>query len=319
MSESSIIEKKIDEFNPGDVVDGYFIIRTMDKKTSSNGKTFYDLTIVDKTGSINTKIWDAEKGVGFEANNFVKIRGEVTVWRDIKQFKVYRIRHVVKEDKVDIEDYVQSAPYKSSVMLEEVMGYISEFKNEDIRRLTETLVSSKMEKLLYYPAAKENHHAIRGGLLYHILRMIKSGEKLLEVYTELDSDLVFSGVILHDLSKIEEMESNELGIVSDYTMEGKLLGHIVQGIKEIDRVGKELGIDQETSLLIQHMILSHHYYPEYGSPRFPMIPEAEILHYLDIIDARIYDMNKALKEVEPGEFTNRIWTLDNRQLYKREV
>lgn len=319
MSEGSIVEKKIDEFNPGDVVDGFFIIRTLDKKTSSNGKTFYDLTIVDKTGSINTKIWDADKGVGFAANDFVKIRGEVTVWRDIKQFKVYKIRHVADEDMVDIEDYVQSAPYKSSVMLEQVMNYISEFKNDDIKRLTETLVNSKSEKLLYYPAAKENHHAIRGGLLYHILRMIKAGEKLLEVYTELDSDLVFSGVILHDLSKIEEMESNELGIVSDYTREGKLLGHIIQGIKEIERVGRELGIDQETSLLLQHMILSHHYYPEYGSPRFPMIPEAEILHYLDIIDARIYDMNKALNEIEPGEFTNRIWTLDNRQLYKREV
>lgn len=319
MSEGSIVEKKIDEFNPGDVVDGFFIIRTLDKKTSSNGKTFYDLTIVDKTGSINTKIWDADKGVGFAANDFVKIRGEVTVWRDIKQFKVYKIRHVADEDMVDIEDYVQSAPYKSSVMLEQVMNYISEFKNDDIKRLTETLVNSKSEKLLYYPAAKENHHAIRGGLLYHILRMIKAGEKLLEVYTELDSDLVFSGVILHDLSKIEEMESNELGIVSDYTREGKLLGHIIQGIKEIERVGRELGIDKETSLLLQHMILSHHYYPEYGSPRFPMIPEAEILHYLDIIDARIYDMNKALNEIEPGEFTNRIWTLDNRQLYKREV
>ena len=317
MSENSIKEKKIDEFVPGEKVDGYFIVRAIDKKTSSTGKTFYDLTVIDKTGSINTKIWDADKGIGFEANDFVKIRGEVTLWRDIKQFKVHKIRKVTERDEVHIEDYVQSAPYKSSEMLDEIIKYIESFNNDDIKKLTKELVDRKSEKLLYYPAAKENHHAIRGGLLFHILRMLRAGEKLLEVYTELNSDYVMSGVILHDLAKIEEMDSNELGIVSDYTKEGKLIGHIVQGIKEIDRVGRELNIDTEVSILIQHMILSHHYYPEFGSPRFPMIPEAEILHYLDIIDARIYDMDKALKDVNEGEFTNRIWTLDNRQLYKR--
>ncbi len=314
----SIVEKKIDEFEPGDKVDGFFIIRNMEKRTSTNGKIFYDLTVIDNTGSINTKIWEAEKGEGFAANDFVKIRGEVTVWKDMKQFKVHKIRKVEETDDVSLDDYVRSAPFRGSEMLETVKSYIRDMKNDDIKRLTMAMVESKEEKLLYYPAAKENHHAIRAGLLYHILRMLKSGEKLLEVYDSLDSDYVYSGVILHDLAKIEEMDSNELGIVSEYTTEGKLLGHIIQGIKDIDRMGIKLGIDEEISMLIQHMILSHHYYPDYGSPKFPMIPEAELLHYLDIIDARLYDMDKALKELKPGEFSPRIWTLDNRQIYKRK-
>lgn len=312
-----IVEKKIDEFKVGDKIDGFFVIRNMDKKVSANGKEYFDLNIVDDTGLINAKIWEAEKGSEVEGGDFVKIRGEVTEWKDVKQFKIYKLRRVVPQDGVEIEDYIQSAPYRGAEMLDEINGYIEAFKNPDIKRLTKTLVDSKTEKLLYYPAAKENHHAIRGGLLYHVLRMLRSGEKLLEVYPNLDSDLVYSGVILHDLSKIEEMEANTLGIVSEYTKEGKLLGHIIQGIKEIDRFARDLGVDEEMSLLLQHMILSHHYYPEFGSPRFPMIPEGELLHYLDIIDARLYDMEKNLRDVPEGEFSPRVWTLDNRQLYKK--
>lgn len=313
----NIVEKKIDEFEPGDKVDGFFIVRNIEKRTSSTGKEFYDLTVVDDTGTINTKIWESEKGKGISVNDFVKIRGEVNLWKDFKQFKVNKIRKVEECDNVSLEDYIQSAPYKGHEMLKIIKEYIDKIENQDIKIITKEIVEAKEEKLLYYPAAKENHHSIRSGLLYHMLRMLKSGEKLLEVYNDLDSDYVYSGIILHDLAKIEEMESNELGIVSDYTTEGKLLGHIVQGIKEIDRVGKKINADEEVSILLQHMILSHHYYPEYGSPKFPMIPEAELLHYLDIIDARLYDMDKALKEINEKEFTPRIWTLDNRQIYKK--
>ena len=122
--------------------------------------------------------------------------------------------------------------------------------------------------------------------------------------------------MLHDLSKIEEMESNELGVVSSYTPEGMLLGHIIQGIKTIDRVGSQLEADQETIILLQHLVLSHHYEPEFGSPKRPMIPEGEILHYLDLMDARMYDMQKALENVEPGGFSEKIWLLHNRNIYR---
>lgn len=309
--------KKINELEENDKVDGFFLVKSIDRKTSSNGKEYFDLILSDSTGDIVGKIWESHKGEGIQSNKVVKVRGEVTLWKNTKQFKVHKVREVTEEDNVSIDEFIQSAPIKSEDMIEEIYYYINNIKNKDIKKLVEILLERKAEKLYYYPAAKENHHSIKGGLLYHILRMLRAGKKLIEVYTELDSDLVYAGVILHDLSKIEEMESNELGVVSDYSMEGKLLGHIVQGVKEIDLVSKENNLDEEISILIQHMILSHHYYPEYGSPRFPMIPEAEILHYIDVIDARIYDMEKSLKDIEEGSFSNKIWTLDNRQLYKR--
>lgn len=311
--------KKIANLEVEDKIDGFFVIKTLDKKSATSGKEYYDLNLIDDTGMINAKIWEVEKGENISESDFVKIRGEIISWKDIKQMKIYKIRKVEETDDVRVEDYVQSAPILGTDMYEEIVSYIDNMKNEDIKNLTKALVLENKEKLIYYPAAKGNHHAIRSGLLYHILRMLRSAEKLTEIYEGLNSDLLYSGVILHDMAKTDEMLANELGIVSEYTKEGKLLGHIIQGIKNIDRVAREKGVDEEISVLIQHMILSHHYYPEHGSPKYPMIPEGELLHYLDIIDARIYDMQKALSEVEAGDFTNRIWTLDNRQLYNSKL
>ena len=197
-----------------------------------------------------------------------------------------------------------------------IKGFVDNMKNTDIQKIVSTMIEEKKEKIMYYPAAKKNHHAVRSGLLYHVSTMLKAAEKLCEVYTNLNKDLLYAGVILHDLAKIEEMDSSQLGIVSDYTVEGTLLGHIIQGIKNLELVGQRLGVDKEVVMLLQHMILSHHYEPEYGSPVKPMIPEAEVLHYLDIIDARIYDMTKVTKEIDGGSFSERLWSLENRRIYK---
>ena len=112
------------------------------------------------------------------------------------------------------------------------------------------------------------------------------------------------------------IESHELGISPGYSFEGKMLGHIIQGIKTIDRLTLEMDFPREKAIMLEHMILSHHYEPEFGSPKKPLFPEAEILHYLDIIDARMYDMEYALVATQPGEFSERVFTLENRQLYK---
>ena len=112
------------------------------------------------------------------------------------------------------------------------------------------------------------------------------------------------------------MDANELGIVSEYTVEGQLLGHITQGVKLIDNTAQKLGIDDEVSLLLQHMILSHHSEAEFGSPKKPMIPEAELLHHIDLIDSRMYEMKNALKRTEQGKFSEMIWSMDNRRIYK---
>ncbi len=313
-----MIYKKINQFTAGDYIEGFYLIKSMDCKITSNNKKYLDFILVDKTGEINAKLWEFTQGDDekYKDNLLIKIRGNVTQWQGKNQLKIDKIRRVQPEDNVHIEDFVPVAPENPKFMFSEVLKYIEKIKNSHIKKITNYIVNENKEKLLYYPAAKANHHSIRSGLLYHIKRMLMTADRLSEVYQNLNRDLLFAGVILHDIAKIYEMDANKLGIVSEYTDEGQLLGHIIQGVKIVDKVSEKIGIDKEISMLLQHMILSHHNEPEFGSPKPPMIPEAEILHYLDMIDARMYDMEKALDGIEPKNFSDKIWVLNNRKLYK---
>ncbi|MCY6483369.1 OB-fold nucleic acid binding domain-containing protein [Clostridium aestuarii] len=313
-----ILVKKIEEFEVNDRVDGFFLIKSSECRTASNSKKYLDFTISDKTGEINAKLWNYNEGDEelYKPNVLIKVRGSVTLWQGNMQFKIDRIRVGSENEGVDISDFVPSAPYSPEKMYDEVIRYISKIENEDIKNIVETIIDEMADKLMHYPAAKKNHHAVRAGLLYHTTTMLKAGEKLSEIYTFINTDLLYGGVILHDMCKIDEMDASELGIVSDYTVEGQLLGHIIEGVKKIEVTAQKVGADKEITMLLQHMILSHHYEAEYGSPKKPMIPEAQMLHYLDILDASLYDMNKALNETKEGEFSNSIWSLEKRKIYK---
>lgn len=310
--------KKIRELQSGDLVQSFFLIKAAEYKTTSNNKSYLDLTLVDQTGEITAKVWDysAETEPLYAQNMLVRVRGSVSEWQSRLQLKIDKIRIAVEEDGLDIGNFVPVAPHSPDLMYAEIQKYIGMIQNKDIHMIVSTLVTGHKEKLLLYPAAKQNHHAVRSGLLYHIMTMLHMGEKVSEVYRGLNRDLLFAGIILHDIAKTAEMNASELGIVSEYTVEGELLGHIIQGIKWIDQTAALVGADQEVSLLLQHMILSHHYEPEFGSPKRPMIPEAEILHYLDMMDARMYDMHRALEKVEDRQFSDKVWLLNNRKLYK---
>ncbi len=310
--------KTIAELKPGEKADGFYLIKNFEVKKTTNGKQYIDIELVDKTGEINAKVWDYSKETEelIVENPIVKVRGEVLEWNGARQLKVNKIRGKKTEDNVHIQELIPAAPIDLGEMLEAVSSYIKKIKDKEIRALTENILKKYEKKLYYYPAAKKNHHSYRGGLLYHNLRMLQSGEKLCQVYDFLNTDYVYAGIILHDMCKILEMESDEYGIVSDYSMEGKLLGHIIQGVKEIELEGEKIGIDREKSVILQHMVLSHHFEPEFGSPKKPMTPEAELLHFLDIIDARMFDFEHSLETIEPGQFTDKIWLLDNRNLYK---
>jgi len=312
--------KTIAELRPGEKADGFYLIKNFEVKKTTSGKQYIDIDLVDKTGEINAKVWDytKENEKIIAENTIVKVRGEVLEWNGARQLKINKIREKRAEDNVYIQELIPSAPIGLDEMLEAVSSYIKKIKDIEIRTLTDNILKKYENKLYYYPAAKRNHHSYRGGLLYHNLRMLQTGEKLCQVYDFLNPDYVYAGVILHDMCKILEMESDEYGIVSDYSMEGKLLGHIIQGIKEIEVEGERIGIDREKSVILQHMVLSHHYEPEFGSPKKPMTPEAELLHFLDIMDARMFDFEHSLETIEPGEFTDKIWLLDNRNLYKQK-
>ncbi|MEG0774828.1 HD domain-containing protein [Clostridium sp.] len=315
-----MVTKKIVDFNKGDKIEGYFLIKTIDCKITNNSSTnkYLDINLTDSTGEINGKLWECNSELEklFTDSMVVKIRGVVNEYRGKLQLKIEKIRNVTSEDKINIDDFVLSAPYKSEDMFDIILEFIEKIDNNDVKNIVENIILESSSKMMHYPAAKSNHHAIRGGLLYHTTSMLRAGEKLLEVYTHLNKDLLFAGIILHDIAKIYEMDSSELGIVSQYTTEGQLLGHIILGVNLIDRAGRETKADSEIIMLLQHMILTHHYEPEYGSPKKPMIPEAEMLHHLDILDARMYDMQKALNDVNEGDFSEKVYSLENISIYK---
>lgn len=127
---------------------------------------------------------------------------------------------------------------------------------------------------------------------------------------------MYAGVILHDIEKINELCVGSLGIASGYTVAGQLIGHLAMGVAMVEQAASELQIEGELSTLLSHMLLSHHGTPEFGSPRPPMFPEAEVLHQLDMLDSKLFEMFAALEGVEKGSFSDRIWALDNRQLYQ---
>lgn len=311
--------KKIDEFTTGEVVLAVVIIKNCILKTSAKGNQFYDLTIADKTGEMNAKIWTINDHVkeNLEDYKIFKIKAEVKEWQGQNQASIMKVQGIALDEVDDLEGLVPSAPIENELMYNEILEFIAKIEDEKINLLTYNIISKYKKELMYYPAAKKNHHSYRSGLLYHELRMLRTAEKIAEVYDGLNTDYLYSGVILHDICKIKEMASDELGIVDTYTFEGKLLGHIIMGVKEIAEEAKKIGMENETSVVLQHMILSHHYEPEYGSPVKPMVIEGEILHYLDIVDARIFDFNNVLKNVDKGDFSERVWVLDNRNVYKR--
>ena len=313
-------ERKINEFKIGESFMSFFLIRKAECKTTNNGGKYLDLVLGDSSGEITARLWDCsqEDEKQYINNVLVKVKGNVVEWQGKKQIKIDKIRLVIDEDGVNIGEFIPVAPIKAEAMYEELFQYIQKIQNQKIKETVQLIIAESGERLLTHPAAVQNHHAIRSGLLYHTLTMLKTGEKIAEIYDFLDIDLLYAGIILHDIAKIDEINANSMGLAVEYTAEGQLLGHIIQGIKRIEKAAAKVGLDVESSILLQHMILSHHYEPEFGSPKKPMIPEAELLHYLDIMDARMFDMQKALGEVEPGDFTDRVWVLNNRKLYKKD-
>lgn len=305
----------LSEIKKDDRFEGFLFVRSAERRTSQNGSQYLDLSLGDRTGEINAKVWDGAQELPV-AGSIVRVRGLITEYNGRLQLRVEKIRAANDAEDVPLDALVPCAPRPSEEMLEEVRASVDAIEQHDLRALMHRLLSDMEEELLYYPAAAKLHHAERGGLLRHITSMLHMAEKYADEYPSLDRDLLVAGVIAHDLAKVVELNASTLGIVSDYSPDGMLIGHLVRGVAHLDAVGKEMGVDAETLLMLEHMVLSHHGIPEYGSPRPPMFPEAEVLNHLDMLDARIYEMNAALVHVRAGGFSERLWSLD-RKLYKR--
>ncbi len=310
---------KIIDLKDGENIKGYYLVKRAELRVSNQSKKKYiDATLTDQTGEVNAKLWSAEETdmIYFNAGSIVKIAAKVKMWNEKPQLSISAYRSPTPEENIDISDFIPSAPIKPEILFNYVEETINSFKEDDIRLLVSSLITDKKQQFMIYPAAKSNHHSVRSGLLYHIYRMLKTAKALATVYENVNLDLLEAGIILHDLYKIEEMNISEVGLVTDYSAKGNLLGHISIGISEIESKARELHIDTENVLLLKHMLLSHHYFPEFGSPVFPMFLEAELLHHIDIIDARVYDFEEQYKKLEPMSMSEPIWSLDRRRIYK---
>ncbi len=305
------------EINSNGGVEGFCLVKSLEVKKTAKGVPFLDLILTDSSGEIGAKLWDYKEDVhgGIKLNSLIKIRGTVSMFNDALQLRIDRVRSALESDGVNMEDFVPSADYSGDAMYDYIVNTVNGFENAQLKNLVLTVLEGNKQKLLYWPAAFKLHHAIRGGLLYHTLSILKLAKAVCDIYPSLERELLYAGVILHDVAKIQEFDVSETGVVSGYTVEGSLIGHLVRGAMNIEKIGEELGIDKELLMLVEHMILSHHGEPEFGAAVRPMFLEAEILSQLDLLDARVYEISQAVSEVEPGDFTPRQWALENRKLY----
>ena len=259
--------------------DGFLLVRAAQQRTSSNGGKYLDMTLTDISGDVNAKMWDGT-AVPPPASSVIRVRGMMQEYNGHAQLRVDKMRLSTPEDNVEMDKLIPCAPRPADDMLEEILNRVDAMRSYELKQLVLRRLEDCGDRLNYMPAALKLHHAERSGLLHHTSTMLRGADMLCEMYPFLDADLLAAGVILHDLCKIEEMKSDELGLVSDYTTEGNLLGHLVLGVSKLDRCGREMGVNEELLIMLEHMILSHHDLPEYGSPKPPMFPEAEALHTL---------------------------------------
>ena len=298
--------------------EGFLLVRTAEKRKDSKGNDYVDLNLADRTGEINCKIWSWDSREQVPASgSAVKIRGTVQEYNGRLQLRVEKWRAVQAEDPVDMQALVPCAPRKPEDMREDIRRTVASFRSEALRKLTEAMLDMAGEELEWFPAAQRMHHAERSGLLHHTTDMLRVAEGLLQVYPWLNRDLLLAGVIIHDLGKIEEMRSDQAGNVTDYTRDGQLLGHLVRGITNLNRAADRAGVHGEPLALLEHMLLSHHGEAEYGSPKPPMFPEAEALHWIDIMDARMNTMKTAMDKTPEGAFSEKIYSLERRVYHPR--
>ncbi|MGI6686750.1 MAG: 3'-5' exoribonuclease YhaM family protein [Christensenellales bacterium] len=306
-------QAKINQLMKDDRFEGFLLVKSSEKRLNKNNEPYLDITLSDNTGDINAKVWNCDDTPP-APGSVLKVRGSVTEYNKRLQFRIDRFRPSAKQDDIDLSELVASAPRPADEMFGEITAVIEAMENPIVKSITGELVRRAGEKLHYYPAAQSMHHAQRSGLLHHLTDMLRVAQAILPCYPYLDGDLLLAGIILHDLGKLTEMVSDTLGNVSGYSKEGMLLGHLVTGVAEVRDAAKALGYppDEEYALLLEHMIISHHGIPEYGSPRKPLFPEAEVLSQLDDLDAKLNEMQTALKRTPQGEFSDRIFALDRR-------
>lgn len=296
--------QKISSASAGDEISSAYLISLASLQQSKNGP-YWRLELKDASGSMEAKIWSplSLSFPSLSAGQMAQIAGRVSLYRDQLQLIVDNLR-VLSEDEMaalPLEEYLPSSPRPAADMLEDIERLCGRvLTHKPWKKFMRAVLSDARIRplLLKAPAAKSVHHAYAGGLLEHMLSVAELCMRMADHYAELDRQTLLAAALLHDIGKIEEMG----GILStEYTDEGRLLGHIVQGLIMLEPFLLKSGLEPELIMHFKHLIASHHGEPEFGAAREPATPEAFVLHYADNIDAKLAQCRGALSASEEQE------------------
>lgn len=306
--------KMICDMTPGDQVEGCYILKTAQPRTTVSGKPFLNAALADRTGAIEAKVWDYPGPLGqADEGKVVKIKGSVTEFRGMLQFTVDKIALAAPEERGDLSRLVPVAPMDRPAAWEDILRLVDTMADADYRAVCQKMLEKYGEAFRTIPAAKSVHHSFLSGLLMHTWTMLQAADRLAGLYGDIvDRSLLLAGTLLHDFLKAEEFSFSDLGLVTEYSVRGQLLGHLVMGAQEVGKVADALGIPEEKSVLLQHLLLSHHGQPDFGAAVVPACPESELLSLIDTMDSRMEIYRETYADVPAGTFSKRIFALEKR-------
>lgn len=299
-----------------DKVEDVFLATKKEMGMGKSGRSYLNIKLMDKTGEVEARVWDNTDDISkvFEKGDFVKIKGFVVTYQAGLQLNITDVMKV-SEDTINIRDFLPVSSREPDEMMIELEGIVNNISDKFIKKLLTSFLEDVEIKHLFKlaPAAKSMHHTYIGGLLEHVLSICRLIDGVIKNYQNINKDLLFAGAILHDIGKIYELKFER---TFDYSDEGRLLGHIAIGAGMIEKKLAEVSdFPNELAMLLKHMILSHHGYLEFGSPKRPKTIEAIILYYMDDLDSKIQSMQTL---IEKEKETPSNWT-SYHKLYERYI
>ena len=305
---------KFVDINIGDDVTFYALIENMQKRFTPNKSGYYGATLSDGDSSIDARIWDCNlvESKDITAGNVYRFTAHVNEYAGKAQYVIKNIE-TISEDEIDVSKFFKCAPLSKDDLNKGIKSYLKKISNPTLYKLAVNLIAKVAPEYFEYPAAMSMHHNFLHGLAYHTYTMLNLAEKLLELYPGMNSNLLYTGVILHDIGKTKELSGSKAPV---YTQDGNLLGHIVIGLQMVAVAASEEGVsDTEEVRMLEHMIASHHGELEYGSPKEPGIMEAYALHLIDLMDSKMAAISPEVSKTKKGQSTSPIGSLGRKALY----